>query len=268
MRLILGFFLMNIFFIYNQSLSLAEDWLEEKGKHFIVQYAIKGNRESSQKLLKGAEEYYRTIADDLGFSRYDRFWTWDERAKITVYPDQETFMQDTGQPLWSKGGAIARDLDFKRTRTILTYRQEEGFLDGVLPHEISHLILKDFFGIDRGIPLWLEEGIAQLKEAGKKEGAAVIMRKLIATHQHIPLNVLLNLDVRFVPDPQLVKTFYAESVSIVHFLLTEHGQQKFTALCSNLRDGHIWEEAVKNAYPNSMETTADLEQKWIEYLKK
>lgn len=45
-----------------------------------------------------AEEYYHKIAYQIGYARYGNFWTWNDRVRIIVYPDQKVFMMETQQP--------------------------------------------------------------------------------------------------------------------------------------------------------------------------
>src|SRR3989338_3309344 len=81
----------------------AETWQQIKEKHFVVLYNFKEDARAAELVLRRAEEYYNKNASQIGYSRYSNFWTWDERVKIIIFPDQNTFLQTTGQPAWSKG---------------------------------------------------------------------------------------------------------------------------------------------------------------------
>ena len=155
-------------FLYNPDIYsiFSKCRCKEKGIHFIVWYSSDESSSWARSILRAAEAYYRRIADNINYSRYRNFWTWDERVNIVVYQSKETFLKMTNQPAWSIGGAF-REETLLKTKMIVTFKQEEGFFDGILPHEISHLILGDFIGFEKTIPLWFNEGVAQLQERRK-----------------------------------------------------------------------------------------------------
>ncbi len=245
----------------------AETWQQLKDKHFIVLYNFKEDTRAAETVLRRAEEYYSKIANQIGYSRYANFWTWDERVKIIIFPSQEAFMQTTGQPAWSRGYSN-RDSRLFRSRTIITYRQESEFLEGVLPHEVGHLILKDFVGFNTTVPLWFEEGVAQLQESDKKLRADQSLRPVIKRGIHIPFNLLMAWDIRKETDSQKVSLFYLQSVSIVDFLLKRYGSGSFGNLCRGLKNGKGFEEALRAAYSSAFfKSIEELEKKWLSDMK-
>ena len=244
---------------------LADRWKHIKDEHFIVYYSDEKDLALARQVLTKSESYYDKIAYQLGYARYSNFWTWEQRAKIIIFPNQQEFLQNTRQPSWSKGYAD-RDSRLFHSRTIVTYRQEQDFLDGFLPHEISHLILGDFVGSNRKIPIWFDEGVAQLHEGDKVAVSNQLMKNLVKVNGQISLDTLVSLDVRKEKDPQRVKIFYAQSVSLVDFLLKSYGSDAFGNLCRCLRDGKGIEEALASAC--SLYALSDLEKKWLQYLRK
>ena len=244
----------------------APPWSQLKEQHFVVYYTP-DDESLGRLVLRKAEEYYSRIALEIGYSRYSTFWTWDDRVKIFIFPDQKSYRQSTGQPQWSTGYAN-KDSHLFKTRMIVTFRQEDQFLDGLLPHEISHLILHDFVGFERTIPIWFDEGVAQLNESDKKNIAHQVMTKLIVQNQFIPLDALMQWDIRRETDSKKVSVFYAQSVSVVDFLIHEYGSDAFSFLCRNLKDGKDMEEAIRVAYSGSLDSVSILQEKWMRYMKK
>ena len=135
----------------------ALDWNITKSTHFIVYYKA-APEDFIRQLIDKSEDYYNKIAQDLGFTRYD-FWTWDKRAKIYIYDNAADYRAATAQPAWSIGCAQVAQ------KIIQTFPYAKGFFETVLPHEISHIIFREFIGLgNSAIPLWLEEGVASYQE--------------------------------------------------------------------------------------------------------
>ncbi len=253
-------------FLAQGPLFAQETWQEFKGKHFVVLYQASVERDLARKVLRAAEHYYDRIGDRIGYQRVAKFWTWEERVRIVLFRDSRTFSAETGQPLWSLGYA-ARDSQVFRSRMIATYPQERGFLDGLLPHEISHLILQDFIPDRQHVPIWFEEGLAQMEEAGKVERAERLMRHLVQQGQYVYLDFLNQWDIRQESDPTKVEVFYAQSLCLIRFMLKEYGQRSFQRLCRELRDGRTFIQALRKAYPGRIDNLSDLEEQWVRSIK-
>jgi hypothetical protein len=240
-------------------------WQTIKGKHFVVYFYNKEHAATASQVLSKAEAYYDKIAYQIGYSRYSDFWTWEDRVKVFIFPDQLSFFSTTGQHLWSKGYAI-RDSKLFESRAIVTFMQEDGFIDKLLPHEISHLIVKDFIGFDRPLPVWFDEGLAQQLETSDsaQEQAMILLAK---NNQSIPFEIFRNLDIRRETDELKVAIFYAQSRSVVEFLIKVYGQEAFGRLCINLRDAMDFSDAVTSAYPATIDSISNLEQKWLSYMR-
>ncbi len=262
-RVIREFFIVG-FIVCGLAYAQVEVWQELKGKHFVV-YFDQPDEAVAKTVLRKAERYYHTIGEQIGYTRYADFWTWEERVKIIIFTDQKSFVARTGQPLWSTAYAD-RDSYLFHSRTIVTYKQENNFYDGILPHEISHLILKDFISFDVSVPIWFEEGVAQLQESQKSKEAGHLMRTLVKQGKYIPIDTLMHSDISKEHDPRSVAVFYAQSLSIVEFLIQQYGDSAFADLCRNLKDGKEFSEALRLAYHNSMGSFSDLERKWLKFL--
>jgi hypothetical protein len=245
----------------------AISWHNVKDTHFIVYYNFVQDQDAARTVLRKAEEYYKKIADQVGYTRYSRFWTWEERVKIIIFPTHEAFIASTGQPEWSRGYAD-RYSNLFRSRVIVTYRQEKDFIDGLLPHEISHLILWDFIGFNTAIPIWFDEGVAQLQEAQRKERSQAFLKPLVRRDNYVPFDFPMRWDIRTESDPEKVKFFYSQSVLIIDFLLRRYGSTAFGNLCRNLKAGKSMEDSLRSAYYPSIKTIEDFEKKWVEYMKR
>ena len=117
----------------------------------------------------------------------------------------------------------------------------------------------------KGIPLWLDEGVAQWEEDARRAKSAEIVRKLVREKSYIPIAELMETDVRTKSDYELSIKFYAQAVTLVGYMIKEYGPSKFNLFCRQLRDGKSVAAALSFVYTNSIPSVGKLEKKWIEY---
>ncbi len=272
-----------IFICMCTTITSAQDWQELKSEHFIVYFTQDQDTKFAHEVLDKAEVYYRNIASDLGYPRYSEFWLWDKRVKIYIYPDHASFLAATAQPQWSSGMA-----DYKN-KQIVSFLWSKGFLESLLPHEMAHLIFRDFVGFKGEIPLWLDEGVAQWAEEARREEMKFKVQQLFEKDSLLSLEDMMRLDIRnvtekdrvyirstrtkendkgvvFLSGDNLITTYYLQSVSVVGFLIEKYGSERFADFCRQLHDGKTIEEALKFAYPVYMRNLKELEDRWREYL--
>lgn len=232
-------------------------WRTAKSTHFIVYY--KNAQESFlEELIRKAEDYYNKIADGLGFMRFN-FWLWDNRAKIYIYDNAEDYHAATAQPSWSAGHTITGE------KVIKTYPYARGFFDAVLPHEMGHIIFREFVGFNNNaIPLWLDEAVACYQENTRRLTLNRLVRDAIKKNDFMDLEKLSNFNPQSSQDSELVNLFYAESLSIVDYLIKEFGTDNFVLFCQNLRDKRNLEQALRSAYP--FNNIQELDRAWQRYL--
>jgi len=253
-----------LFFLLSGFLCLAPaarayDFLEEKSTHFIVYYDKGVSKDFVRTVIDYSERYYDELTQRLGLVRFD-YWTWDERAKIYLYPDQETYMKESGQPNWS-GGVAAYE-----QKSIWTFPREAGFFDSLLPHEIGHIILRDAIG-SRRVPLWFEEGIASYLEQAKRYGAEKTVLNAMRDQTFVPLKNLSAIDTSSLQAPGAANLFYAESVSVVNYLIEKFGVERFSYLLRKIKEGMDFNDALAYAFFD-VRSVDDLGKSWEESLRK
>jgi len=231
-------------------------WQDKKSQHFIIYYQG-ASAEYVDNLINSAEKYYNDIVDELGYRRFD-FWTWDNRAKIYLYDNSEEYLHDTGRVAWS--GAM---VDIKK-RTIKTFINQENFIQSILPHEMAHIIFREFIGLSIRLPLWIDEGVACSQEKVYLSERLQFAKHLVKSNMHI---LIKRLSV--ISDYNLVvpKVFYSEAASLVIFLLEGFGKEKFLDFSRRLRDDKTgWLETLLDTYRFS--DIEDFEAQWQAYIKK
>jgi len=238
----------------------ASSWNVLKGDHFIVYYK-NAPREYVSRVISRAESYYNSINDELGFSRFDNFWTWDKRASVYIFDNSAEYQNATRQPGWS-----AAKVDMK-SRCIYTFAGMNDFFEATLPHEIGHIIFYEFIGSDKAVPLWLLEGVACSLEKSGKENRLQLARKYAKTGELIPLDRLSSitgLHASINPD-----VFYSESAAIVGFFISRYGKDKFVDFCRRLRDmrsGERWDAVLRDTY--GFKNLSELSTAYLGYMSK
>lgn len=231
----------------------ASLWKTEKSQHTIIYYQ-EVPRGYVERLINEAEEYYNSILEDLGYRRFE-FWSWDNRAKIYLYKDASDYHADTQRLYWSSAA-----VDVKK-RVIKTFVEQGFFFDSILPHEMTHIIFREFVGDKINLPLWLDEGIAGSQEKSSLNGRMRAARNLVERSTYVDINTLSG-----VKDPQTItpQVFYAEAASLVVFLLEQYGRDKFLEFSRRLRDGISWQEALVSTY--RFVDLNDMQEKWKEFM--
>ena len=230
-------------------------WEVKKSNHFAVYYKSSESVDYVNDVLRYAERYYDSITEQLGFRRFE-FWTWEKQCKIYIYPTPKDYYDATGQPGWS--GATA----YIKERTIKTFVHREEFLETILPHEMTHLIFREFVGYNVELPLWLDEGMASLQEQNSRKQHLLIAVILTKSNVFIPLQKLTRIKQEGLVMPGV---FYAEAASVIEFLLQKYGKEKFVDYCRKLRDNKNWELSLKEIY--DFKDLSEMNEKWVAFLK-
>ncbi len=257
-------FILVIFPYFNQAIAkesqAQEDWLIERSRHFIIYYQEDVDQDFLDKTIYNAEDFYNEITDRLGFRRYD-YWLWENRAKIYLYKDQNAYVLATGMPTWSGGRAIYEE------KIIETFPWVRGFFTHLLPHELGHIIFREFVGIDANVPLWFEEGVASNQEDYvTRRKRQDILKEAVKNSSLIPLEELSRIDVRTVSQEDTVNLFYAQSESVVNFLIEQFGQYEFVRLCRNIRDYKDFNIAFEKTFTR-YKSLKSLDDDWQYYLR-
>lgn len=228
-------------------------WQTKKSQHFIIYY--QGARDNFvDDLMSAAENYYNGIVDELGFRRMD-FWSWENRAKIYLYNDSADYLKDTHSTSWS-GAQVSI-----KKRTINTFIGQQNFLDSILPHEMTHMIFREYIGLKKVLPLWIDEGVACSQEKNSLRQRMSASKNLIDQDTYLEFSRLFDVysATLIVPD-----IFYAQSASVVVFLLNKYGKDSFLDFSRKLRDGIQWEKALLDTY--HFASVEEMQTAWKDFM--
>ncbi len=236
-----------------------DDWKQMKGQEFIIYYRADVPEDFVQTTMDTAEEEFKRVADNMGIIN-NRNRAWENQVKIYIYSERDDYVKNGGQATWSHGSAFAK------ARTIKTFPEAVGFFDTILPHELGHIIFRDYIGFTAVVPLWFEEGVAIYQEKAKRLGSKKSVQEAIENGQFIPLTQLSGMRLYKESKAQVVDLFYIESASAVYYLITELGEQEFYMLCDELKNNTPFQEALHKVYLRFRDLD-DLNQAWVEYLR-
>lgn len=235
-----------------------EKWVEHRAKHFLIYYK-NVPQDFIATLEEQAEYYFDEITHDLVVYR-NTTWIQDNRARIYVYDDQQDYISAANNMKWSHG------ITETRKKVIRTFPSSHGFFDSTLPHELAHIIFREFVGFQSNVPTWLDEGVATNQEKAKRWGAHKTVLNAIKQGKFIPLGELKNVVLNQNVNQEILNLYYAEAASIVNFMKTELGSFRFYNFCENLKRGHSLDNAIKLTYVR-FENVDDLNKAWIKFLE-
>lgn len=230
------------------------EWDEYKSDHFIIYYHLNISSAYIREFSWKCERYYNLITERLGFSR-SNFWLWENRARIFIYQTRKDYLQGTSQPEWS-GASVHISKKF-----INTFCFQEDFFDYVLPHELAHIILREFIGLNTKVPLWFDEGVACANEKNSSRKYLTQAKRIVERKTYLPLPEMEKANYRQVQSPY---TFYPSAASLVIFLLERYNKEDFVQLCRELRDGNAFYPSLNKIY--GIKDAEDLNQKFLAFL--
>jgi tetratricopeptide (TPR) repeat protein len=154
---------------------------------------------------------------------------------VVLYTDEQ-FRDITRSPAWA-GGVFDGRIRVPMRNALSDPKQ----LEKVLAHEFTHALVRSV--APRGVPTWLDEGLAVTFEQGDMSWAEREVRKAPAL---LPLPQL-HRGFLSLP-PEQVPLAYAESVLAVKWLLERAGMPAITAFLQDLADGREFAEAFERRF--------------------
>ncbi len=172
-------------------------------------------------------------------------------VQIQVFRTQQEYAaQVKGAESWS-GGEFQYSVDSQGLahRTIYLVQLDSAgkfntpTLDRVLPHELCHLLLTEWFG-SQAAPLYLQEGLALGSEFASQDDRTILAASSMASGQGISIESLTTCQQY---DSNCVDTFYARSYSLVSYLRERLTAAQFRQVLAQMRCGCTLDEALQRA---------------------
>lgn len=200
----------------------------------VTVYGYRNNDTFDKIVLNSAQSTVDKIKVTYGVENVTpiRIWVYNSKKDFTA-------TQQGNSSDWVAGTA------FPQLHVILAILPEgnQREVGRVVPHEISHQLLyqatKNPFN---GPPTWFDEGLAVLNQDNGNEDFPAMVKDAAAKGHLFSIRAL---NSNFPYDPADAALAYAESYSVVRFIIETYGQDKLAAIIAAYRDGVSHDEALR-----------------------
>jgi hypothetical protein len=201
-------------------------------------------------LMAAAQEALTRLAEDTGaeLTRPARFYIYENALDLQgamIYPQEWT-----GGVAYPRLGIIAIGI----SPTNLDWGKR------AMAHELAHLVVHEMIlNPYSGIPRWLDEGLAMYAEGPMESTFADALSDAIYRGQLLSVPSLASPFSAYSGNAALS---YAQSYSLVEYLIITYGQPKMLELLHTFGQGIGYDDALEAVYGFDMTTLDDL---WREY---
>ncbi|MBI2850579.1 MAG: peptidase MA domain-containing protein [Chloroflexi bacterium] len=217
----------------------------------VTLYWYKGNQSFADELMASVQQALVRLADNTGAHL-------KKPVKLYIYANSRDvqgamiFPQEwTGGAAFTEFGIIFLGIDSSNL--------EWG--KGAIAHELSHLVVHQMtFNPYIEPPPWLDEGLATYNQGALD---ATFVGALKAAMSSNSLSSTRSLSSPFSAFPAQSYLAYAQSYSLVEYLLTTYGQSKMLELLTVFSEGSSYDGALKKVYGFDMD---GLDTAWRSYV--
>jgi len=176
---------------------------------------------------------------------------------IVIYNSHEEFMSVLQEASAEWTGAV----NFGDSGMIVIGLGQESWMLQVIPHELTHAVLHQITQPPFGeIPRWLHEGLAMRSEGGMGREERVTLDQAIEDDTLISLRVL---NSPFPDERERAILSYAESNSLVEFIIEAYGPEKLGDLLAVFAVGAHYDDAMLEVFGVDMD---GIEDQWRAYI--
>jgi hypothetical protein len=217
----------------------------------VTLYWYSGNEAFAQELMAAAQEALARLADGTGaeLERPARLYIYASSGDLQgamIYPQE-----------WTGGVAYTR----YGTMAIGISPANIQWGKDAIAHELTHLVIHQItLNPYNDLPVWLDEGLAMRSEGLLEPQFSTALAEAIDTDSLISVQ---SLSSPFSAYSEEAILSYAQSHSLVDFLITSYGQEKMFQLLNVFRQGSGYDQALEDVYDFDMD---GLDGLWREYV--
>ena len=220
-----------------------------EGKVIICWY--EGDQSFAQELMTTAQQALARLAEDTGAEL-------EKPAKLYIYANAQDLQGAMIYPQeWTGGVAFTR-------HGIMAIGIAPANLDWgkrAIAHELTHLVIHQMtFNPYIDLPTWLDEGLAMHTEGLLEPIFTDYLDRAIAENSLISVQSLSSPFSAYAEESVLS---YAQSYSLLDFLITNYGREKMLELLNTFRQGSSYDGALERVYGFDMD---GLDALWRNYI--
>jgi len=217
----------------------------------VTLYWYNGNDAFAGELMAKAQEALARLAEDTGAEL-------ERQARLYIYADSGDLQGAMIYPQeWTGGVAFTR----YGTMAIGIAPGNIDWGKGAIAHELTHLVIHQItLNPYNSLPVWLDEGLAVRSEGLLDPQFSTALAGAIATDSLISVQSLSSPFSAFSGEAILS---YAQSYSLVEYLITSYGQAKMSQLLTIFREGSGYDDALEEVYGFDMD---GLDELWRDYV--
>jgi hypothetical protein len=209
------------------------EWRAQSAQDVTV-YGYRNNDAYDKLILDSAQSTVDRLKEEFGVEAVSpiRIWVYNSKKDFSA-------AQQGNSSEWIAGTA------YPQLGVILAVLPEgnKSEVGRVIPHEISHqLLYQATRNPFNGPTTWLDEGLAVYHQDGGNDGFPAQVEDAAEKGRLFSIRAL---NSNFPYDPADASLAYAESYSIVRFIIDEFGEDKLAAIIAAYREGVSHDEAVK-----------------------
>jgi hypothetical protein len=217
----------------------------------VTLYWYKGDDSFGDELMATAQGALARLSADTGAEL-------EKPVKIYIYANSQDLQGSMIFPQeWTGGVAFTQ-------YGIIAIGIAPGSLDWgnrAIAHELTHLVIHQVtFSPYGGLPTWLDEGLAMNSEGEMDPLFAAILTEARDKDTLISVRSLSSPFSAYAEESSLA---YAQSYSLVKFLIDDYGQGKMFALLNTFEQGSGYDEALVGVYGFDMD---GLDVLWREHI--
>jgi hypothetical protein len=217
----------------------------------VTIYWYEGDDSFAQELMTTTQQALERLAEDTGAEleepvKFYIYATSDDLRGAMIYPQEWT-----GGVAYPRYGVMAigissSNIDWgKRT----------------IAHELTHLVIHQMtLNPYNVLPTWLDEGLAMYNEGELSATFASSLERAVAEDSLISVQSLSSPFSAYAGEAVLS---YAQSYSLVEFLITSYGQAEVLELLNTFSQGSGYDAALEKVYGFDMD---GLDSLWREYV--
>lgn len=207
----------------------------------VTIYWYRGDDAFAGELMAVAQGTLSRLAEDTGAEL-------ERPVKIYIYADSRDLRGSMIYPQeWTGGVAFTR----YGIIAIGIAPDKLGWGSRAIAHELTHLVIHQVtFNPYGGLPTWLDEGLAMSSEGELGAAFANTLHKAVAEDSLISVQSLSSPFSAYAEESSLA---YAQSYSLVDYLLDAYGREKMFELLNTFRQGSGYDEALERVYRFDMD---------------